>query len=325
MAESAGPAAPSDPRPPLLVLLDPDTAGHAAAGHPESPERLRAIAVAIAADPRLAALPRAAPTPVDPAHLLLVHRPDHIRRVEAASRAGGAWLDPDTYCAPDSFTVARRACGAAVMGMEAVAAGRARTAIALVRPPGHHAGPDQAMGFCLFNNLAVAVRVGQRRLGLGRVAIVDIDVHHGNGTQDVFYEDPTVLYCSLHQLPHYPGTGRAGETGAGAGAGTTLNCPLPPGSGPAAWLGAFETRVLPAVERFRPELVAVHAGYDAHVADPLAELRLTTDSYRTIASRLAAVAQATADGRMVWTLEGGYDLQALADSVAATLRVLAFS
>ncbi|HVA22529.1 MAG TPA: histone deacetylase [Candidatus Micrarchaeia archaeon] len=306
-----------------MILHDAETDGHAAEGHPESPARLRAIAASIAADPRLALVPRAAPTPVDPSRLELVHTPAHIARVETASRGGGAWFDADTYCAPESYAIARRACGACTTGVEIVVDGRARTAFALVRPPGHHATPQTAMGFCLFNSLAVAVRVAQRELGVGRVAIVDIDVHHGNGTQDVFYDDPTVLYCSLHQLPHYPGTGRARETGSGAAEGTTLNCPLAPGTGPAAWLAALEGQVLPAVERFEPELICVHAGYDAHVADPLAELRLTTDTYRTIATRLGAVAARACGGRMLWALEGGYDLPALADSVAATLRVLA--
>jgi len=308
---------------PLLVLHDPQTTGHAAEGHPESPARLRAIAAALAADPELAGLAQSGSDPVDPERLRLVHTDEHVRRVAAASREGGTWLDSDTYCAPESYGIALRAAGACAAGVEAVVAGRARTAFALVRPPGHHATPTTAMGFCLFNNLAVAVRVAQRELGVGGIAIIDIDVHHGNGTQEIFYADPTVLYCSLHQLPHYPGTGRARETGSGQGAGTTVNCPLPPGSGPAAWLAAFEGQVLPAVLRFRPELIAVSAGYDAHVADPLADLRLTTDTYRTIAARITEVAAETARGRMLWALEGGYDLAALADSVTATLRVLA--
>ncbi len=308
---------------PLLLLEDADTDGHAAPGHPESPARLRAIAAALAADPGLARLPRVAAGPVDRDRLRLVHADAHVARVEAASRGGGAWFDPDTYCAPASFDIALRACGAGTAGVEAVVAGRARAAFALVRPPGHHATATAAMGFCLLNTLAVAVRVAQRELGVGRVAVVDIDVHHGNGTQEIFYDDPSVLYTSLHQLPHYPGTGRAGETGRGRGVGTTLNCPLSPGTGPAGWLAAFEDRVLPAVRGFRPELLAVSAGYDAHAADPLADLRLTTDTYRTIATRLAQVAGETALGRMLWVLEGGYDLAALADSVAATVRVLA--
>ena len=178
------------------------------------------------------------------------------------------------------------------------------------------------MGFCLMNNAAVAARAAQRRFGLERVAVVDVDVHHGNGTQDVFYEDPSVLYCSLHQWPLYPGTGRAGETGSGRGEGTTVNVPLPAGTDGARWMSALRERVLPALTAHRPQLLVVSAGYDAHRADPLASLALEDITYGEIASELAAVAAEHAAGRMVWVLEGGYDLDALGMSVAATLESL---
>jgi acetoin utilization deacetylase AcuC-like enzyme len=178
------------------------------------------------------------------------------------------------------------------------------------------------MGFCLFNNAAVAARAAQRRHGLGRVAVVDIDVHHGNGTQDVFYDDPSVLYCSLHQWPLYPGTGRRSETGEGAGAGATLNVPLPPATTGEEWLAAFDEVVAPALRAHAPDLIVVSAGYDGHRADPLANLRLDTSTYAEVAHRLAGIAAESAEGRTVWVLEGGYDLDALSASVAATLRTL---
>jgi acetoin utilization deacetylase AcuC-like enzyme len=178
------------------------------------------------------------------------------------------------------------------------------------------------MGFCLYNNVAVATQHARASLGIRRVAIVDIDVHHGNGTQDIFYADPSVLYCSLHQWPLYPGTGRAAETGEGRGVGTTVNVPLPPGTDAAAWLEAFEQHVAPALRAHRPELVVISAGYDAHRADPLASLALETATYAEVARRIAAIAGEHAGGRTVWLLEGGYDLAALSASVVATARVL---
>jgi acetoin utilization deacetylase AcuC-like enzyme len=178
------------------------------------------------------------------------------------------------------------------------------------------------MGLCLFTNAAVAARAAQRRHGLGRVAVVDIDVHHGNGTQDVFYDDPSVLYCSLHQWPLYPGTGRASETGEGAGAGATVNVPLPAATTGERWLAAFDQVVAPALRAHAPELIVVSAGYDGHRADPLANLQLDTATYAEVARRLAGIAAETAGGRTVWVLEGGYDLDALSASVAASLRTL---
>jgi acetoin utilization deacetylase AcuC-like enzyme len=200
--------------------------------------------------------------------------------------------------------------------------GETRSAFGLVRPPGHHATRTLAMGFCLFNNAAVAVRTAQNLHGAERIAVVDIDVHHGNGTQDVFYEDPSVLYCSLHQWPLYPGTGLQGETGEGRGEGTTVNVPLPPQTDGERWLHAFDSRIAPAVRGHRPDMLVVSAGYDAHEADPLAQLRLSTDTYAQVAARLASMAGELCDGRMVWLLEGGYDLDSLGASVAASLVAL---
>jgi acetoin utilization deacetylase AcuC-like enzyme len=304
------------------IVYDDTFLLHDHPGHPETAARLRAITEHLAADPALRSLPATPARDADPDVLRAVHTDRHILGIEQAARSGGGWLDGDTYCTAASYEVALRAAGAAIQATDAVLRGDARAAFGLVRPPGHHATPSQAMGFCLFNNAAVAARAAQRIHGLEKVAIVDIDVHHGNGTQDVFYEDASVLYCSLHQWPLYPGTGLAGETGSGAGESTTVNVPLPPGTDGDRWLHAFEARVVPALRAHAPSLVVVSAGYDAHEADPLAELRLSTETYAAVAKRLAELAGELCDGRTVWLLEGGYDLAALAASVGASLQVL---
>jgi acetoin utilization deacetylase AcuC-like enzyme len=304
------------------IVYDDTFLLHDHPGHPENAARLRAVTAKLAADPALRTLPASPAPDADPDMLRAVHTDRHIMGIEHAAQAGGGWLDGDTYCTARSYDVALRAAGAAMRATDMVMRGETRSAFGLVRPPGHHATPAQAMGFCLFNNAAVAARAAQRLHGAGRVAIVDIDVHHGNGTQDVFWEDPSVLYCSLHQWPLYPGTGLARETGGGAGAGTTVNVPLPPGTDGAHWLHAFESRVVPALREHRPDLIVVSAGYDAHAADPLAELRLSTDTYAHVARRLAELAGEMCAGRTVWVLEGGYDLEALAASVGASLQAL---
>lgn len=306
----------------VLVVTDSRFDLHDHPGHPECAARLQAIRAWLDGAAASLGLVVASAQEVTDEDLLAVHLPAHVAAVAEMSRRGGGWFDTDTYCTPHSDEVARLAAGAAVQAVEAVASGRATHALAAVRPPGHHARPARAMGFCLFNNAAVAIRAGQRRWGVGRVALVDIDVHHGNGSQEVFWEDDTVLYCSLHQWPLYPGTGRAEEVGEGRGEGTTLNVPLPPGTDGPAWLDAFERWVAPAVAAFEPELVVVSAGYDAHRADPLASLELDEDTYAAVAARLVALATARGRSRTVWILEGGYDLEALTRSVAATLEVL---
>jgi acetoin utilization deacetylase AcuC-like enzyme len=313
----------TSPTTPVAVVHDDVFAEHDWPGHPETEERLRAITARLRDDPLLSALPTEQAQDADPAQLLAVHSDSLLRIVERTAQSGGGWVDSDTYCTARSYDVALRAAGAAIRGVDAVCGGEAGAVFGLVRPPGHHATPDRPMGFCLFNNAAVAARYAQRQRGLQRVAVVDIDVHHGNGTQDIFYDDPSVLYCSLHQWPLYPGTGRAAETGVGRGAGATVNVPVPPRTTAAEWLAAFDERVLPALREHRPELIIVSAGYDAHRADPLAFVELETETYAAVAHRLGEVAGEYAGGRMVWLLEGGYDLHALADSVAATLTELA--
>ena len=307
---------------PLALVQNPSQSLHAASGHPERPDRVTAILERLSADPAFRDVPWLEPDPAARELPLLVHEPDAVRAVEQMSLRGGGWFDADTYCTADSYRVALDAVACAARAARAVIGGEARSVFAAVRPPGHHATAVRPMGFCLFNNAAVAVRVAQLA-GAPRVAVIDVDVHHGNGTQDIFDNDPSVLYCSLHQYPFYPGTGAAGERGWGDGTGRTVNVPLPAGTDGATWLQRFDESVAPEVDAFDPDLVVVSAGYDAHAADPLAELRLDVDTYSAMAERVASLASRHSGGRSVWLLEGGYDLQAVSDSVAAQLAVLA--
>lgn len=254
--------------------------------------------------------------------------PDDLLRVHTAalvdditSRAGRpSMIDEDTFTSPESYEVALLAVGA-TLEAASHAVERSEPALALVRPPGHHAEPDRAMGFCLFNNIAVAA-AGLRAAGLARVAIVDIDVHHGNGTQAAFYSDPSVLYASTHQFPYYPGTGAAAEQGSGAGLGATLNVPLAAGTEDQAFVRAYEQQVVPALERFRPDALLVSAGFDAHHLDPLGGLRVTTDGYRRVVTLLDDASRRLCDRRAVWVTEGGYHLGALRECLDATVNVL---
>jgi acetoin utilization deacetylase AcuC-like enzyme len=238
----------------------------------------------------------------------------------AATAGRAVALDPDTFTSPESHEIALLAAGAA-LGAARHARDTAEPAIAMVRPPGHHAEPDKAMGFCLYNSIAVAA-AALRAEGLSRIAIVDIDVHHGNGTQSAFYEDATVLFVSSHQYPYYPGTGAAHETGAGAGTGFTLNIPLAAGAQDADYLRAYETLVIPALERFKPDLLLVSAGYDAHERDPLGGMRVTTDGLTALITLLDDAARRLCSRRLALVTEGGYHLDALRDCLEATIRVL---
>lgn len=305
----------------LALVQNPSQIRHAVPGHPERPDRVTSILQRVGDDPALGELPWLEPDPATPELALLVHEPDTVRRVEEVSRRGGGWFDPDTYCTEYSYAVALDAVACAARAARAVTSGEVRSAFALVRPPGHHATATRPMGFCLFNNAAIAVRVGQLA-GARRVAVLDVDVHHGNGTQAIFNGDRSVLYCSLHEYPFYPGTGAAEERGAPDAEGFTLNVPLPAGTDGTEWLRRFDDAIIPAVDAFEPDLVVVSAGYDAHVRDPLADLALEVDTYTAIAERVATVATRHAGGRSVWLLEGGYELDALSDSVAAQLTVL---
>jgi acetoin utilization deacetylase AcuC-like enzyme len=287
-------------------------------GHPERPDRIRAVTRALA-DPRFAALHRAKPKPVDDAVLATAHDPRYVAAVRAAIPAEGiAQLDADTWVSPRSFEVAANAVGAGLVAVDAVFAGTAQNAFCAVRPPGHHAEAAEAMGFCLFANAVMAARHAQAAHGAERVAIVDWDVHHGNGTQAIVWDDPSILYGSTHQMPLYPGTGAASERGVG----NVFNAPLDAGAGGIEFMEAFESVILPAVDRFRPDLIVISAGFDAHWRDPLASLNLSEGDFAWATERLMALADRHAGGRIVSLLEGGYDLRGLGDSVAAHVGAL---
>jgi acetoin utilization deacetylase AcuC-like enzyme len=304
-------------------VSDPLFQEHRSRGyHPERPERLaaaeRALDDARAEGIAFAALPARDATDDE---LARAHEPSYVESLAALSGRYAA-LDADTFVAPSSVAAARRAAGGCVALVEAMLEGVARRGVALVRPPGHHATRAQGMGFCLVNNAAIAAYAALAR-GVSRVAILDWDVHHGNGTQDVFWEDPRVLYASLHQFPFYPGTGDATEVGAGEGRGATLNVPLSAGADDAVYAAAFDRVVLPVLDEFRPELVLVSAGFDAHERDPLAGMRLRKTAYARMTRSLAALADRHAGGRIALLLEGGYDLTALEASLGASVRALA--
>jgi len=286
-------------------------------GHPESPSRLRSVLRALDHD-RFAALDRIEAPRATRERLLRVHGADHVDSILAIAPAGGTVrLDEDTLMSPGSAEAALRAAGALVAAVDLAMAGGGR-AFCAVRPPGHHATRTQAMGFCLFNNVAVAAAHAIAEHGLKRVAIADFDVHHGNGTQDIFERDPRVLFVSSHQSPLYPETGREDERGAG----NIVNATLAAGDGSQEFRELWEGALLPRLYAFKPQLVLISAGFDAHRADPLAQLRLDTEDYAWITGRLVDLAHAHAADRLVSTLEGGYDLQALAASVGAHVAEL---
>jgi acetoin utilization deacetylase AcuC-like enzyme len=286
--------------------------------HPESPARLRAVLEALA-EPKFAGLERREAPPVPFEDLLRAHPRRHVERILAAvPRQGHVGIDADTVLSPGSGEAALRAAGAVAAAVDAVVASEADNAFCAVRPPGHHAEPTRSMGFCLFNNVAVGALRAREAHGLERVAVVDFDVHHGNGTQAAFEADDRLFYASTHQYPLYPGTGAASETGVG----NIVNVPLRPRSGSSQFRLAVSERILPALDAFRPDLLLISAGFDAHRDDPLAELLLDESDYQWITERLVEIAYRHAGGRIVSTLEGGYDLRALGASAAAHVRVL---
>ncbi|WP_420454877.1 histone deacetylase [Rubrivirga sp.] len=303
-----------------LTLLA-DDARHAQPGHPERPARLAAIRHAIAADPVLAALPRLSGGPVSRRALERIHDPAYLNLVETFCDRGGGDLDVDTYATPDSLRVATEACGNVLALVDAVCRGEASNGFALGRPPGHHARPAQAMGFCIVSNVAVAARHAQAEHRADRVLVVDLDVHHGNGTQEAFHDDPSVLFVSTHQADIYPGTGAFDDVGVGAGAGFTVNLPVPAETGDEL-AGLVRAVLPPLADRFRPDLVLLSFGADAHRLDPLAGLEMSVIGLAQAAGVVQEVADVHADGRLVVTLEGGYHLDALAASVIAVLRRL---
>ena len=287
-------------------------------GHPERPDRLRAID-RILEHERFQTLERELAPLGTFEQACLAHPEAHVRAIQRlAPESGIVRIDEDTTMSPGSLEAALRAVGAATQAVDEVMAGKVSNAFCAVRPPGHHAEANRAMGFCLFNTAAIAARHAQARHGAERVAIVDFDVHHGNGTQDIFWSDPSVLYASTHQMPLYPGTGAVSETGVG----NIVNAPLRAGDDGEAFMEAMDTVVLPRLEAFHPDLVVVSAGFDAHVRDPLAELRLTEVDFAWITRRLLDIAARRCGGRVVSVLEGGYDLEGLAHSAAAHVMTL---
>ncbi|MCB1387950.1 MAG: histone deacetylase family protein [Rhodobacteraceae bacterium] len=288
-------------------------------GHPERVDRLRAILAALDT-PAFAALDRRQAPPAPEEELLRCHPREYVDLIRRSIPTDAIrQLDPDTWVSPGSWDAAVGGLGALLAALDAVMAGEARNAFAAIRPPGHHAETATPMGFCLFGNIAIAAKRALDHHGLSRVAVLDFDVHHGNGTQDLLQHEPRALFVSSHQFPLWPGTGRADETGPH---GTILNLPIPPGTAGPAFLQAWEDTVFPRVAAFRPELILVSAGFDAHRDDPLAELNLGDRDFATITSRICDLADAHAGGRVVSALEGGYNLDALAASTAAHVRVL---
>jgi acetoin utilization deacetylase AcuC-like enzyme len=288
-------------------------------GHPERPDRLRAIERALEAE-KFQTLARSQAPLASLETIALCHPMDYIVEVrEASPREGLIHLDADTAMSPGTFEAALRAAGGAIHAVDEVLTKKAANAFVATRPPGHHAETARPMGFCLFDNAAIAARYAQQRHGIASAAIVDFDVHHGNGSQEIFWSDKTVMYCSTHQMPLFPGTGAVGESGEHN---TVVNAPLRPGDGGAAFRAAFETRILPRLAEFKPELVIISAGFDAHMRDPLANINLAEADFVWATQKLMDLADTCAGGRVVSLLEGGYDLQALGNSVAAHVATL---
>ncbi len=297
------------------VCVEHDPGAH----HPERPDRLRAVLAALDAEEFSALERRQAPV-ADIDAIERVHAPRYVENIlRAVPESGQVNLDPDTAMSPASGEAALRAAGALCGAVDAVLDGEADNAFCAVRPPGHHAEAERAMGFCLFNNVAIGAQHARAAKGLKRVAVVDFDVHHGNGTQSAFEHDADLFYASSHQSPCYPGTGSESERGV---ADNIVNAELKPGAGSTEFRKAYEERILPALKRFMPELLIISAGFDAHARDPLAELRLEDDDYAWVTQELVGVAGECCQGRVVSSLEGGYDLDALAAAVGAHIRVL---
>jgi len=305
-----------------LVVIDQGYLKHLPGeSHPERPERIQALLnLAGALDKQMFEL--ASPRAATRADVEYTHGADHVRLVESTSQHNRYALDGDTITCRDSFGVALLAVGGFLTLLDAIASKQSSNGFALVRPPGHHALRDHAMGFCLFNTMAIGAEYLKRVYGAKKILIMDWDVHHGNGTQAAFYDDPTVFFISTHQFPFYPGSGAVNETGVGAGEGLTLNVPLPAGCTDVEYLQVFQDIVVPAAEKFQPEWILVSAGFDPHRRDPLGGMNVTEEGFGAMARLLLALANRFADGRIAFLLEGGYDLAGLRDSVAAVLAAM---
>lgn len=298
---------------------------HELPGHPESPERMRAIWRSLERSGTAGRMLAVTPPPVSNEAILRAHSPAYLQLLERVARQYAqqtVMLDPDTWLAPGSLEVARLSAGAALLAVDVVLGGRADNALVVARPPGHHARPDGAMGFCLLGNAAMAALHACERHGLERALLIDLDVHHGNGSQDILYADERVCFISIHQSPLYPGTGAAAETGSGPGGGHTVNIPLRAGHGDAGYLALCEAVLWPLARRQQPQLLLVSLGFDAHHADPLANMRLTLAGYDRLSRELLAMAEELCDGRIVFVLEGGYQLEVLAHGMDNLARRL---
>ena len=305
----------------MAVLEDTRFRDHRGpSGHPERPARLAAVDAAVAA--RADELTRLAPRVATTDEILRIHSRGHLDKIARSVRNAPAQLDPDTYVSSESLEVARLAAGGTTDLALRVARRELATGLAAVRPPGHHAESDRAMGFCLFNNVAIAARALQHEAGVERILILDWDVHHGNGTQHSFETDPSILYASIHQFPFYPGTGAAGESGIGQGEGFTLNVPLPAGCGDVEYVGVMQRLIAPAAEAFEPEVILISCGFDAHHDDPLAGMNVTGVGFQTMTSIVRALADDLCGGRLAFILEGGYAESGLRDGVDAVLATM---
>ncbi len=297
---------------------------HNEPGHPENPGRLEAIYSLLKKEEILGQLSIVEPVPASIGQIELVHNPGHVKRIEHISIQGGGRVDADTYCTAESYRLARIAAGSICELTEKILTGESKNGISIIRPPGHHAEIDRAMGFCLFNNIAIAARYAQKMHNIRRILIIDFDVHHGNGTQDIFYSDPSVLFVSLH-LFHpffYPGTGDASENGVGDGRGYTINIPFGVGAGDSGYIRAFSELINPLANEFKPELILVSAGFDAHWIDPLAAARLTLTGYFQMTQLILKMAEKLCQDRLIFCLEGGYNYEALSFGVLNVIRAL---
>ena len=309
---------------PTAIAYDSFHKRHTREGHPENHRRVEESWNLLQLDGITNRLTHLKPIPAPLDAILRVHPRSYLNRLETAALLGGN-LDADTYLTHDSYQAALLSAGGLVNVVDAVLQGQARNGISLGRPPGHHAMPQTGMGFCLLANVSIAARWAQDQYSIGRVLIVDFDVHHGNGTQEVFYRDPSVLFFSTHQYPFYPGTGAAQETGEGKADGSTINVPLPAGVGDVGYLTLFQQLLVPAARLFRPELILVSAGYDGHWLDPLANMRLSIPGYTRLLDELLGLADELCAGRLVVALEGGYHIGALSHSVLSAVRLLSGS
>jgi acetoin utilization deacetylase AcuC-like enzyme len=305
------------------LVYDTRFVNHHTGDSPESPERFNVILSALQSDEQLwASLLKKSPKMAEITDILRCHDKALVQKISQFCTLGGGYLDADTLVSPESYNLALLAAGAAMTAVDEVISGKCNNAFSLARPPGHHATPDKAMGFCLFNNAAIAARYAQQRYDIKNILIIDWDVHHGNGTQDIFYQDPSVYYFSIHQYPFYPETGSAIETGAGAGKGTTLNIPLPAITPATVYREAFTASLQSILIRFKPELIIISAGFDAHREDPLANFKLSDKDFFAMTQEVMSIADKNCSGKIISILEGGYNLDTLGETVHQHLLAL---